>query len=533
MSLRVRLPNPLVALDDRALLARFADERDQPAFEQLVKRHGGLVFGVCKRAVRDAHLAEDAFQAVFLVLARNPQGALTAASVGGWLFGVARRVGLAARRHEQRREKRELLANPARESGGSERPDFDDLLRVLDEELAALPEEFRAAIVACFLEERTQDEAARELNWSLSTLRRRLDRGKELLRGRLSRRGVTLAAGLFTCALAAPARAATPPLAPLTAPSPVSAALAAEVVRRGIGAKLIAVCTVAVLAAGGLAFGLSQDAPNPPNPLAQSVRAAEPAPAPDVAPTPHAVEAKKWINVSGLVVFPKDRAIPELRLVENIKDADEWRPFQPLHHEDTLIHTDNRGIANVVVFLRPDSDDRKAEFPTEKIHPALAKAKPADHTVSAAAGQFTPRVLAVRAGDRVTFNNRLPVPTNVLYDSFENDIFNVLLAKGMSHTSKPLAASRLPDMYRSNIYPWMKGCVWAFDHPYFAVTDANGRFEIPNAPAGKWRLVVWHETVGYLGGAPGRLGTKVTISESRTGKLALDPLTFTSDNWPK
>src|SRR4051812_39842626 len=105
MSVRTRLPNPLAALDDRALVARFADAREQPAFEQLVKRHGGLVYGVCKRAVRDVHLAEDAFQAVFLVLARNPRGALAAASVGGWLFGVARRVGLAARRHELQRER--------------------------------------------------------------------------------------------------------------------------------------------------------------------------------------------------------------------------------------------------------------------------------------------------------------------------------------------------------------------------------------------------------------------------------------------
>src|SRR5262245_64972015 len=107
MPVRVRLPNPLTALDDRALLARFAEEHDQPAFEQLVKRHGGLVFGVCRRAVRDRHLAEDAFQAVFLVLARAPDRAVEATSVGGWLFGVARRVGLAARRHELRRAKRE------------------------------------------------------------------------------------------------------------------------------------------------------------------------------------------------------------------------------------------------------------------------------------------------------------------------------------------------------------------------------------------------------------------------------------------
>jgi RNA polymerase sigma factor (sigma-70 family) len=542
MSLRVRLPNPLVVLDDRALLTRFAEDRDQQAFEQLVKRHGGLVFGVCKRMVRDSHLAEDAFQAVFLVLARNPRDALTAASVGGWLFGVARRVGLAARRHEHRREKHARRAGgvrPLLEQQHANPPsDFGDLLRVLDEELAALPEEFRAALVACFLEERTQDEAARELNWSLSTLRRRLDRGKELLRGRLSRRGVTLAAGLFTCALATPVRAAVPALAPPTSPSPMSAALAAEAVRSGLGAKLVAACAVAVLAAGGLAFGFSQDSPEQPNPFEGSVRAAEPAPMPDTAPAPHAVETKPWVSVSGRVVFPKDRAIPELKpvLAKNIKDAEEWRPFLPLYYEETVVRADNRGIANVVVFLRPDSDDRKAEFPAEKVHPELAKAKPTTQTVAAAGGQFAPRVLAVRSGDRVTFDNRLPVPTNVLFrppPEAVGEEFNVLIGKGMAHTSKPLTATHLPVLYTSSIYPWMRGYVWAFDHPYFAVTDATGRFEIKNAPAGKWRLVAWQETAGWLGGAPGRLGTKLTIPESRTGKLELDPLTFTSDNWPK
>jgi hypothetical protein len=74
----------------------------------------------------------------------------------------------------------------------------------------------------------------------------------------------------------------------------------------------------------------------------------------------------------------------------------------------------------------------------------------------------------------------------------------------MSHASKPLPVLRSPDVFQSNVHPWLRGFVWAFEHPYFAVTDATGSFEIPNAPAGTWRLVVWHEAVGYLGGAPGR-----------------------------
>lgn len=516
MSVRTKLPNPLTVLDDRALLARFADLRDQVAFEHLVKRHGALVLGVCRRAVRDRHLAEDAFQAVFLVLARDPARAVGAASVGGWLFGVARRVGLAARRHEQRRTKRDgTLHNPRSDALNSPDPELAELPRVLDEELAALPDELRAALVACFLEERTQDEAARELGWSLSTLRRRLERGKELLRVRLARRGTVLGVGLLTAAVAAPARAAVPPLAP--APSPTSTVLAAEVARGTISVKLAALVAVIGLAAGGVAFALWGGPPAPPE--------VAPAP-PEVAPAPRLVEAPKWGTVSGRVVFPKGRDVPALRLIGlNMKDEEVWKPFAPLHYEDIVVHANNRGVMNAVVFLRPDSDDRKAEFPAGAIHPDRAKPKPTDHTVLAARGQFEPRVLAVRAGDRVVFDNRLPVPTNVRYDAAGNDNFNVLVGKDMTHTTKPRTAAALPDHYSSTIYPWMAGCVWAFDHPYFAVTDANGKFAIPNAPAGKWRLVVWHERAGWLGGARGRLGTKVAAP----GQIELS---FESANWP-
>jgi RNA polymerase sigma factor (sigma-70 family) len=537
MSVRLRLPNPLSALDDRALLARFAEEHEQPAFEQLVKRHGGLVFGVCRRAVRDVHLAEDAFQAVFLVLARNPSRAAEAASVGGWLFGVARRVGLAARRREQRREKREQRANPVRESG-SQQPDFDELLRVLDEELTALPEELRAPLVACFLEERTQDEAARELGWSLSTLRRRLERGKELLRSRLARRGMTLSVGLLAGALSASACGAAPSLA--SNPSPISATLAAEALKRGLGAKFAA--TVATLVVvGGIALGLSQTANEEPPAVPLTPARAEPQPQPDrvpqLAPAPREVASKQWVNVSGRVVFPKDREIPKLRPVpaNAIKDTEIWVPFAPLHSEDTLIHTDNRGLKNVVVWLRPDSDDRKADFPADKIHPNFRDAKPTEHVVQVDRGQFTPRVLAVRAGDSLTFGNSLRVMMNVHYSGVNAEgaprDFNVLIESGKTYASKPLPALRLPDQFKCNIYPWMTGYVWAFDHPYFAVTDANGHFEIPNAPAGNWRLAAWHEAVGYLGGAQGRTGAKLTLPDAKS--VELKPLVFESKNWPQ
>jgi RNA polymerase sigma factor (sigma-70 family) len=538
MSARVRLPNPLTVLDDHALLARFTAERDQPAFEQLVKRHGALVFGVCQRAVRDRHLAEDAFQAVFLVLARTPTRAAEATSVGGWLFGVARRVGLAARRHEQRREKHEArcratLREPDTGMPPAPRSDLDDLFRMLDEELGALPDDLRAALVACFLEERTQDEAAHELGWSLSTLRRRLDRGKELLRSRLARRGLTLAAGLFAVSLSAPARGAVPTLA---APTPTSTALAAAALGRGISAKLLASALGFALVVGGAAFGLATDRGDRPDPPPAVNRALPAGPAP--APAPRAVEPKKWVTVSGRIVYAKNRAAPAPRpvLAESIKDKDVWAPFAPLVYEDLLVHGTNRGLANAVVFLRPDSNDRKAAFPADAFHPDRRAEKPAERTVVWDRGQFAPRILLARAGDTVRFDNRLPVANNVHYTVVGADggrDFNVLVGKGMSHTTKPLTAVTSPDQYKSDIYPWMSGFVWAFDHPYAAVTDADGKFEIKDAPAGKWRLAVWHEGVGYLGGPAGRLGTKLTIPESPAGTLELDPLSFDSDRWPE
>lgn len=531
--MRVRLPNPLAALDDRALLARFAGDRDQPAFEQLVKRHGRLVFGVCRRLTRNDADAEDAFQAVFLVLARDPRRAAEASSVGGWLFGVARRVGLAARRHEQRRERRERAAHPTHDD--STAGEFDDLLRVLDDELAALPGDLRAALVACFLQERTQDEAARELGWSLSTLRRRLDRGKELLRARLTRRGVTLATGLLAAGIGARATAA-PPLAP---PSPTALTLAAEVTRSGAGLKLLAVFASAALAVGGVAFGLTHMPADAPEPLpTPKVTAPLDVPTRPVAPAPRPVEPRKWATVSGRVVFERGHELPKLKLVplDLIKDADVWKPFGPLAYTGTTISPDTRGVADAIVFLRPDSDDRKADFPADRIHPDRAAVKPLDRTVTIAGPHFAPRIVVARAGDRLVFENKLPVAATVAYTATGDPggnpkvRFNVMLARGDSYTSDPLTATVHVDQFANHIHPWMDGFVWAFDHPYFAVTDASGRFELPDVPVGAWRLVAWHQVAGWS--ATGRLGTKVIVPADRD-RRELDPITLAADHWPK
>jgi RNA polymerase sigma factor (sigma-70 family) len=528
---RLTLPAKLTAAltdSDHALLARFAADRDEAAFAALVGRHARMVYGVCRRAVRDAQLAEDAFQAVFLVLSRSPERAAAAVAVGGWLFGVARRVGLAARRHEERRKR---LAGAERPTEAAPAADFDDLLRVLDEELAQLPEPYREPLVACFLEERTQDEAARHLGWSLSTLRRRLEHGKELLRARLTRRGATLAGGLLAGVVVPPARAAVPPglLAGVREPSAVAKALATTAVRGTLGAKL-AVATVALLAVAGLGLGLASRVP-PTDAPAQTPHARHTG---EAAPAPRAAERSPWVTVTGRVVFPQERDVPPPQFVaaEDVKDREF---FAGASAGDVRIDPATRGLANAVVWLRPDTDDPRAPFPRDRVHPALVEG-PREHRVVASADGFLPRVVAVRAGDRVTFGNFTPVPFNVNYHAgvpLDGDAadagFNVLLPTGATHTTRELPAARGPGTASDNIHPWVRGYVWAFDHPYCAVTAADGSFRIPSAPAGTWRLVVWHERAGYRNGAAGRLGDRVVLAAD--GALDLGPLVHASPGW--
>src|SRR5262245_37114204 len=201
----LRLVRPHLSEPDRSLVERFVADDDQAAFAALVDRHGPMVLGVCRRVLGDAHRADDAFQATFLVLAQKAGKVRVDGSLSSWLFGVARRVALAARRSDERQDRLQR-AKPlaaSRDKSG----DWDDLLHLLDAELARLPHKYRAPLLACYLHGRTQDEAARELGWSLSTLRRRLEQGRELLKLRLTARGAALSAGLFAGALAPTARA--------------------------------------------------------------------------------------------------------------------------------------------------------------------------------------------------------------------------------------------------------------------------------------------------------------------------------------
>ncbi len=184
-------------LGEGALLRRFADGRDEAAFEALVTRHGPMVLGTCRRILADPHDVDDAFQATFLVLARKAGSIRDGDRLGPWLHGVARRVATRSRTLSARRAARERPGAEERASAGADpSSELVELRAALDEELARLPEKYRAPLVLCYLEGLTHDEAAVQLSWPVGTVRSRLARGRDRLRSRLTRRGLSPSAAV-------------------------------------------------------------------------------------------------------------------------------------------------------------------------------------------------------------------------------------------------------------------------------------------------------------------------------------------------
>jgi RNA polymerase sigma factor (sigma-70 family) len=189
------------AVSDAELLRRFQSRGDEAAFELLVWRHGPMVLGVCRRIVRDPHLAEDAFQATFLTLARKAGSIGVRDAIAGWLYTVAQRIALAARARRDREQTymsapmadaNEPSYWPTDKSADSEER---ELLRA---EVDRLPQAFRTVIVMCCLEGRSRTEAAEQLGVPVGTVESRLVRARERLRRGLAARGLVMAVGTFT-----------------------------------------------------------------------------------------------------------------------------------------------------------------------------------------------------------------------------------------------------------------------------------------------------------------------------------------------
>lgn len=202
----------LACATDGELLERFVSSRDEAAFAALARRHGAMVLRVCQRILHSPHDAEDAFQATFVVLARKAGAIGRRELLANWLFGVAQRVAREAKRRVDRRAGREhAAASFALEEhvqGTAPEPGASELRAVVDEELQRLPVKYRRPVVLCYLEGKTNDEAALQLGTTRGQVAGTLARARDLLRERLSRRGLALSTATLTAWLVQEATAA-------------------------------------------------------------------------------------------------------------------------------------------------------------------------------------------------------------------------------------------------------------------------------------------------------------------------------------
>jgi RNA polymerase sigma factor (sigma-70 family) len=200
-------------LTDAGLLAAYAANDDADALAAIIDRHGPMVYATCRRVLGDPNEADDAFQAVFLVLIRKA-ATVRGAELAGWLYGVALRTAKASRKLAARRQRLDQKYRAANAREAAEDPDLleaADLRAVLDRELARLTSSARTAIVLCDLEGRTRKQAAAELGWPEGTVAARLTRAREVLARRLARLGVVPTVALMVGLLAREAKGKVPP----------------------------------------------------------------------------------------------------------------------------------------------------------------------------------------------------------------------------------------------------------------------------------------------------------------------------------
>jgi hypothetical protein len=230
---------------------------------------------------------------------------------------------------------------------------------------------------------------------------------------------------------------------------------------------------------------------------------------------------QEWGTIKGQVVWAGG-AIPQRAPVKgNLAGCNNKGPILA---EDWVVNPKNQGVQWVLVWLdvEPKSGQKLP------IHPALQQPKQKKVTMDQPCCMFEPHVLGLREGQQLEVKNSAGIAHNVNWNGnpMTNPGGNQVIPPGGALTIDDLKADRYPLSIACNIHPWMNARVGVFSHPYFAVTDADGNFEIKDAPAGNYRLKVWQESMGWLGGKDGRDGQKITIKPNavtNVGKLGAKP----------
>ena len=308
-------------LTDSKLLECYVDRRDETAFEALLRRHGPMVLGVCRRVLGNVADAEDAFQATFLVLVSKAATVLPRDRVGAWLYGVAHHTALKAKASAAKRRSKERQAGAMQ--GSESRHEMEQkLLERLDQELLRLPDKYRVPIVLCDLEGRTRKEVARQLGWAEGTVASRLSRGRALLARRMKSHGLSLSDEALGLVFASQGVPACPPYlaastlnaaAAFAAGSAAAGVIPAQVValtKGALKAMLLSKLKVAAVAAalvvltlgGGLLYCVQASAeavaPLPTGPMAPAAKG-DPSKGDDTLKSTLLTLEKAWIASDG------------------------------------------------------------------------------------------------------------------------------------------------------------------------------------------------------------------------------------------
>ena len=236
----------------------------------------------------------------------------------------------------------------------------------------------------------------------------------------------------------------------------------------------------------------------------------------------------QWATIKGTVVYPAAVALPIAKPVNVTTDQAHCLSKGPLVDDTIEVNKKNRGLKNVFVYLKAATDAAEGAptFAAEVIHPDLLKAKPVERVIDQPCCTFIPRALAAREGDTLLIKNSSPVNHNINFASDALSFNQNVVAGGSFTAPNPLSAQKGVATFACNVHPWMAGRAMIFDHPYFAVTDEDGKFEIANAPVGKFRIFYRHQE-GYHSGRAGAKGFPVPIAAGKDGKtMEMDPLEF-------
>jgi hypothetical protein len=224
------------------------------------------------------------------------------------------------------------------------------------------------------------------------------------------------------------------------------------------------------------------------------------------------VQAQNWTDLQGQIVW-KGKAPGQAKLnFANNKDAAECAKDKAPFEEHFIVNPANNGLKNVVIWIRPAGAAKAAAFPPALIHRDLKKPAVDTVEIDQPCCRFIPHVLVARAGQKLVIKNSAPIAHNANFASDENGNFNKLIEPGKKYElPKPLVMEPNSITVACNLHTWMKASIRIFDHPYFAITDADGKFTIKNAPTGAFDIFYWHPANGWLGAREGRNGYPINI----------------------